>query len=144
MQAMNPLICQDIDTTTNKRRAKMRRPDFLTRPERHLSGQLIDKSRQRRQDLARQGAPSAARRARRNDVLPRLEIDYVAVGDLRPSAKKLRKADPGHVAEVAGSISALGFLRACPSWQEQRCTRRRGQDRSGEAAWPRANSMSAH
>ena len=51
---------------------------------------------------------SAAQR-RRNDVLPRLELSYVPLEELRPSARKLRKLDPAHVREVASSISLLGF-----------------------------------
>jgi DNA modification methylase len=51
---------------------------------------------------------SAAHR-RRNDVLPRLELSYVPLEELRPSARKLRKLDPAHVREVASSISLLGF-----------------------------------
>src|SRR6202042_3167534 len=47
--------------------------------------------------------------SRRNDILPRLELSYVAIADLRPSARKVRKLDPAHVREVASSISALGF-----------------------------------
>ena len=51
---------------------------------------------------------SAAQR-RRNDILPRLELSYVPLNELRPSARKLRKLDPAHVRDVASSISLLGF-----------------------------------
>ena len=51
---------------------------------------------------------SAAHR-RRNDMLPRLELSYVPLEELRPSGRKLRKLDPAHVREVASSISLLGF-----------------------------------
>ena len=51
---------------------------------------------------------SAAHR-RRNDMLPCLELSYVLLGELRPSARKLRKLDPAHVQEVGSSISLLGF-----------------------------------
>jgi hypothetical protein len=46
---------------------------------------------------------------RRNDVLPRLELSYVRLEELRPSVRKLRKLDPAHVREFASSISLLGF-----------------------------------
>ena len=42
-------------------------------------------------------------------MLPRLELSYVPLEELRPSARKLRKLDPAHVREVASSISVLGF-----------------------------------
>jgi hypothetical protein len=38
---------------------------------------------------------------------PRLELSYVPLNELRPSARKLRKL--AHVLEVAASISLLGF-----------------------------------
>ena len=45
----------------------------------------------------------------RNDVLPRLELSYVPIDQLRPSPRKIRKLDPAHVKEVAVAIGALGF-----------------------------------
>jgi ParB-like nuclease domain len=70
--------------------------------------QLRRRSRHRRDQQERLGKASTAR-TRRNDVLPRLELSYIPIGDLRPSPRKLRKLDPAHVREVASSISALGF-----------------------------------
>ena len=55
---------------------------------------------------------SAAQR-RRNDMLPRLELSYVRLDELRPSARKLRKLDPAHVREVAPRSACLVF--AIPS-----------------------------
>jgi len=46
---------------------------------------------------------------RRNDLLPRLDLVYLPLGEVRPSLRKLRKLDPAHVRQVAASISALGF-----------------------------------
>ena len=54
-------------------------------------------------------ALAPAPRRRRNDVLPRLELSYLSLEELRPSARKLRKLDPAHVREVASSIGQLGF-----------------------------------
>ena len=73
-----------------------------------LGDQLRRKSRSRREGQERMALVSAAHR-RRNDMLPRLELSYVPLEELRPSARKLRKLDPAHVREVASSISLLGF-----------------------------------
>ena len=73
-----------------------------------LGAQLRRKSRSRCEGQERVALASAAHR-RRNDVLPRLELSYVPLEELRPSARKLRKLDPAHVREVASSISLLGF-----------------------------------
>ena len=77
-------------------------------PRASLSDQLRRKSRNRREGQERMTVASVAQR-RRNDMLPRLELSYVPLGELRPSARKLRKLDPAHVREVASSISLLGF-----------------------------------
>jgi hypothetical protein len=74
-----------------------------------LTDQLRGKSRRRREGLGRMADAAASVRAPRNDLLPRLEISYVLLSELRPSARKLRKLDPAHVREVATSISLLGF-----------------------------------
>ena len=73
-----------------------------------LGAQLRRKSRSPREGQERVALASAAHR-RRNDVLPRLELSYVPLEELRPSARKLRKLDPAHVREVASSIILLGF-----------------------------------
>jgi DNA modification methylase len=73
-----------------------------------LGDQLRWKSRSRREGQERVALASAAHR-RRNDTLPRLELSYVPLEELRPSARKLRKLDPAHVREVASSIGLLGF-----------------------------------
>ena len=69
---------------------------------------LRRKSRRRRDHQERLAKASAAR-PRRNDILPRLELSYIPIADLRPSPRKVRKLEPAHVREVASSISALGF-----------------------------------
>jgi hypothetical protein len=69
---------------------------------------LRRKSRLRRDQQERLAKVSAAR-SRRNDILPRLQLSYIPIADLRPSARKLRKLEPAHIREVASSISALGF-----------------------------------
>jgi hypothetical protein len=54
-------------------------------------------------------ATSAAPHSIRNDILPALELMRIAPDDLRMLRRKVRKVDPAHVREVAGSISKLGF-----------------------------------
>src|SRR6202161_291049 len=73
-----------------------------------LGDQLRRKSRNRRDGQERVAVASATHR-RRNDMLPRVELSYVPLEELRPSARKLRKLDPAHVREVASSIGLLGF-----------------------------------
>ena len=73
-----------------------------------FTDQLRQKSRHRRDRQERLAKASAAR-PRRNDILPRLELSYIPIADLRPSPRKVRKLDPAHVREVAASISTLGF-----------------------------------
>jgi DNA modification methylase len=70
--------------------------------------QLRQKSRRRR-DQQERLATASAPRPRRNDILPRLELSYFPIDDLRPSPRKLRKLNPAHIREVAASIGALGF-----------------------------------
>ena len=77
-------------------------------PQATLGDQLRLKSRKRRKTQEGMTLPSAAQ-GRRNDRLPRLELIYVRLEELRPSARKLRNLDLGHVREVASSISLLGF-----------------------------------
>src|SRR3984957_6353368 len=72
-----------------------------------LGDQLKWKSRSRRKGQERMVLASAA--GARNDRPPRLELSYVRLDELRPSARKLRKLDPAHVREVASSINLLGF-----------------------------------
>jgi DNA modification methylase len=73
-----------------------------------FTDQLRQKSRLRRDQQDRLGTASTAR-PRRNDILPRLELSYIPIADLRPSPRKVRKLDPAHVREVAVSIGVLGF-----------------------------------
>jgi ParB-like chromosome segregation protein Spo0J len=73
-----------------------------------LTSQLRGKSRNRREGRERIVLAARTER-RRNDMLPRLELSYVRLEELRPSVRKLRKLDPVHVREIASSISLLGF-----------------------------------
>jgi DNA modification methylase len=71
----------------------------------HLKG----KSRRRRRDLAGLAEAEAARRPRRNDLLPRLELALVPLDALKLPAREVRKLNAAHVREVASAIGALGF-----------------------------------
>jgi DNA modification methylase len=77
-------------------------------PRTSLCEQLKVKSRNRRENQARLTMVSAGQ-PRRNDMLPRLDLSYLPLDEVRPSARMLRKLDPGHVREVVSSISLLGF-----------------------------------
>lgn len=71
---------------------------------------LRTKGRSRRQATAKLAkAGKGGQRAIRNDILPSLRIEPCPVDALKSSVRKLRKSDPGHVREIANSISALGF-----------------------------------
>ena len=85
---------------------------------------------------------SAAQR-KRNDVLPRLELSYLRLEEVRPSARKLRNLDPAHVREVAAAIGLLGF---CSDHYRPRqgAHSRRGALRGGPAIGPRSRPMRAH
>jgi ParB-like nuclease domain len=71
----------------------------------HLKG----KSRRRRQDMAGLAEAEAARRPRRNDLLPRLELAHVPLDMLKMPASEVRKLQPAHVRQVANAIAVLGF-----------------------------------
>ena len=73
-----------------------------------LTSQLRRKSRRHRDQLERMAVSSTAH-SRRNDILPRLELSYVALADLRPSPRKVRTLNPAHLREVVSSIGVLGF-----------------------------------
>jgi DNA modification methylase len=77
-------------------------------PTTSLTSLLRRKSRRHRDQLERMAVASTAH-SRRNDILPRLELSYLALADLRPSPRKVRTLDPAHLREVASSISVLGF-----------------------------------
>src|SRR3984885_2276855 len=77
-------------------------------PTTSLTSLLRRKSRRHRDQLERMAVASTAH-SRRNDILPRLELSYLALADLRPSPRKVRTLDPAHLREVASSISVLRF-----------------------------------
>ena len=74
-----------------------------------LRNHLKSKGRSRRQEMKRLGQASVKRSGMRNDPLPALHLVHMPIDDLRMPARAVRKLDPAHIDEVAGSISALGF-----------------------------------
>src|SRR5271156_2865802 len=76
---------------------------------RSLRNQLKSKGRSRREEMNRLRKASVKRSEMRNDPLPSLHLVHIPLDDLRMPAREVRKLDPAHVDEVAGSISALGF-----------------------------------
>jgi ParB-like nuclease domain len=76
---------------------------------RSLTGGLKAKNRRRREGLKLLAASSSPVRAPRNDLLPRLDLAYVLLEDLRTPAREVRKLDSAHVREVANSINTFGF-----------------------------------
>ena len=76
---------------------------------RSLSEKLKTKRRGRREGqqwLAEAGSVSGARR---NDILPPLELVYMPLDRLRPAPKKIRKLNSAHVREIAAAMAELGF-----------------------------------
>lgn len=70
----------------------------------------LKRSRSRREELASKRKVAECReRSRRNDLLPRLEIEYVPLRELRPPQRRTRKDGREQIARVAASISELGF-----------------------------------
>jgi DNA modification methylase len=77
--------------------------------QRSLTWQLKGKGRARRETMAQLSGSGGSARQVRNDVLPSLALIQIKLDDLRRPSRRVRKADPAHVRDVAGSISALGF-----------------------------------
>jgi ParB-like nuclease domain len=76
-----------------------------------LKSEIKARNRDRRESLRRLSAAESATGARRNDLLPPLELATIRLDELRISPRRLRKPDPAHVREIANSIETLGF---CP------------------------------
>jgi hypothetical protein len=48
-------------------------------------------------------------RVARNDLLPTMKLQTLAISDLTMPKNMVRKLDPGHIKEVANNIQAMGF-----------------------------------
>lgn len=72
--------------------------------------QKLEKTRGRRGDLDRERRLSGGREsARRNDLLPPLQVCQVRLADLRPSPHRTRITTPEQLERVVNAIKALGF-----------------------------------
>jgi hypothetical protein len=56
----------------------------------------------------------------RNDLLPEMKLQTLAIADLTMPKRMVRKLDQGHIKEVANGIQAMGF-----SGDQGRARRRR-------------------
>jgi DNA modification methylase len=74
-----------------------------------LTASLTAKNRERRKTLAAISKQSEAPRSRRNDLVPNLTLEQIAVTDLRSIPNKTRRINPAHVREVARSIEIYGI-----------------------------------
>lgn len=63
--------------------------------------------RERQKSLAKAEAQPAAGR---NDLLPKLDVVYAPVGEIRPSNRCVRKKDPAQTARVLASIRKFGVV----------------------------------
>lgn len=74
-----------------------------------LTASLTAKNRTRRQNLAALSKRSEAPKPHRNDLVPNLTLEQMAVTDLKSMPNKSRRIAPAHVREVAYSIETFGF-----------------------------------
>lgn len=74
-----------------------------------LKSALQEKSRQRRQTQTSLTSSERHSAGRRNDLLPRLRIEYLPIAALRPADRRVRKATASQVARVELSLSQFGI-----------------------------------
>lgn len=70
-----------------------------------INSHLKDRAQQRRQNLAAQATAPATNGTRRNHLLPRLNIEYVATERIRSADRRIRKKDAAQTARVRASIA---------------------------------------
>ena len=86
------------------KRADRKTPDGHTH---RLGGELLGKGLERREKL--QMMLNSRPRHARNDLLPEMKLQTLAISDLKMPKNMVRKLDPGHIEEVAHNIQAMGF-----------------------------------
>jgi hypothetical protein len=74
---------------------------------RTLGGGLKAARRERREKLSM--IINSTPRHKRNDLLPTMELQTLAIADLKMPKHMVRKLDEGHIKEVAHGIQAMGF-----------------------------------
>jgi hypothetical protein len=74
---------------------------------RTIGGGLKAQGRARREKL--QAIINSRPSTVRNDLLPEMHLQTLAIADLKMPKHMVRKLDPGHVKEVANGIQPMGF-----------------------------------
>jgi hypothetical protein len=74
---------------------------------RTIGGGLKAAGRERREKL--QMIINTKPRNTRNDLLPSMELQTLAIADLKMPKNMVRKLDEGHIKEIANGIQAMGF-----------------------------------
>lgn len=75
-----------------------------------LKAQSLSKTRGRRRSLeAKRRIADVRERNRRNDLLPELRVELVAIKDLQPSRHRTKDTEAEHVERLVSSIASLGF-----------------------------------
>lgn len=75
-----------------------------------FKNQKLEKTAQRRRKLeAEREISERVGSNRRNDLLPELRLQHIALGELRPSPHRSRRSTAEHVGRLTASISDLGF-----------------------------------
>jgi hypothetical protein len=75
-----------------------------------VKDEVQQKSRARRRaQKALVEAESSIGRAGRNDLVPRLELEFLPTDCLRPASRRVRRSDPEQVARVEASIARHGL-----------------------------------
>ena len=86
---------------------------------RTIGGGLKAQGRERREKL--QMIINSKPRNTRNDLLPEMKLQTLAIKDIVMPKNMVRKLDPGHIKEVAHNIQAMGFsvIKADPGDEAQ-------------------------
>jgi hypothetical protein len=103
------LECKYLQTNPSEDAMVTKRADRKT-PDGHthrIGGELLGKGMERRQKL--QTMINSRPRHARNDLLPTMELQTLAITDLKMPEHMVPKLDPGHIEEVANIIQPMGF-----------------------------------
>ena len=69
-----------------------------------------ERGRLRRKDISSVAKVSHKNLTKRNDLLPKLVLETIAIDNLKLPARKLRKTNAAHLREIANSIAVHGFV----------------------------------
>ena len=76
-----------------------------------ISKTLVSRGRFRRELLAGLTRLPTGSATKRNDLAPELRLEPIAISDLKPASRRVRKEDPIQLAKVIQSISEFGYCR---------------------------------